>query len=171
MILVFLDSWKLPEGFKGRGAKKSEQIFPVDNRGKQKYFCAVETSQESRAGQQWPHLRKGNFHIWRNMVIINDLGKPRKWTMLEKYAVQGPSHCQLNGPENWIVLERGFYLRTFAYRCFLLGILEAPHPCLESQPPMVRATLLPLPPPGSVCLGDWPGRWPQVFCFEHDVSI
>ena len=49
----------------------------MGNWGKQKYFCAVETSQERRAGQQW-HLRKGNFHIWENMVIINDLGKAKK---------------------------------------------------------------------------------------------
>lgn len=49
----------------------------MGNWGKQKYFCAVETSQERRAGQQW-HLCKGNFHIWENMVIINDLGKAKK---------------------------------------------------------------------------------------------
>ena len=71
----------------------------MGNWGKQKYFCAVETSQERRIGQQ-RHLHKGNFHIWENMVIINNLGKPRKWTMLEKYDLQWPSHCQLIGPEN-----------------------------------------------------------------------
>lgn len=82
----------------------------MGNWGKQKYFCAAVTSQERRVGQQRLHLRKGNFHIWENMVIINDLGKPRKWTMLEKYDLQWPSHCQLIGPENWIILERDFYL-------------------------------------------------------------
>lgn len=81
----------------------------MGNWGKQKYFCAVETSQERRVGQQ-THLRKGNFHIWENMVIIKDLGKPRKWIMLGKYDFQWPSYCQLIGPENWIVLERDFYL-------------------------------------------------------------
>jgi hypothetical protein len=44
------------------------------------------------------------------MVIINDLGKPRKWAMLEKYDLQWPSHCQLTGPENWIVLREIFFV-------------------------------------------------------------
>lgn len=99
MIPFYLDSWKLPKCFKGGGEKKNEEIFPVGSWGKQKYFCAVETSQERRVGQQ-QHLCKGNFHIWENMVIINNLGKPRKWTMLEKYDLQWPSHCLLIGPEN-----------------------------------------------------------------------
>lgn len=87
--------------------------------GKQKYFCAVETSQERRIGQQ-RHLYKGNFHIGENMVIINDLGKPREWTMLEKYDLQWPSHCQLIGQK--IVLEKDFYLWIFAYQSFLLWL-------------------------------------------------
>lgn len=40
--------------------KKSEEMFPVGNWGKQKYFCAVETSQERRVGPQ-RHLHKGEF--------------------------------------------------------------------------------------------------------------
>lgn len=105
-LLGFLE---IARGLLGRREIKSEEIFPVGNWGKQKYFCAVEASQERRVGQQ-THLHKGNFHIWENRVIINDLGKPRKWTMLEKCDFQWPSYCQLIGPENWIVLERHFYL-------------------------------------------------------------
>lgn len=71
MILFYFDSWKLSKGFKGGGTKKNEEIFPVGSWGKQKYFCAVETSQERKVGQQ-QHLCKGNFHIWENMVIIDD---------------------------------------------------------------------------------------------------
>lgn len=52
----------------------NKKNFPVGNWGKQKYFCAVATSQEKEVGQQW-HLCEGNFHIWESMDIINNLGK------------------------------------------------------------------------------------------------
>lgn len=56
-------SWKLPEGFKGGREKRARKISLW---GKQKYFCAVEVSQERRAGQKvavselwgFPHLGK-----------------------------------------------------------------------------------------------------------------
>lgn len=67
---------------------------------------------------KWLYLSKGNFHIWENMVVINDLREPRKWTLLEKYLLQWPSHCQLMGPENGIVLEWNLYLWMVACKSF-----------------------------------------------------
>lgn len=110
VLLRFLE---IAKGLQGGGRGKNEEIFPLGNWGKQKYFCAVETSQERRVGQQQQHLWKGNFHIWENMVIINYLGKPRKWTMLEKFDIQSLSHCQPIGPEKLDCFKKRFLFGYF----------------------------------------------------------
>ena len=118
MILVYLDSGKLPEGFKG-GEKKRVRKFSLWANGENKNIFVL-----------WRLLRKEGLassgictrgiSTLGKMVIINDLGNPREWTMLEKYDLQWPSHCQLIGQK--IVLEKDLYLWIFAYRSFLLWL-------------------------------------------------
>lgn len=65
MILFYLDSWKLPKGFKGGGGGKNEEIFPVGKWGKQKIFlcCRDFSGKEgwpaaASVQGEFPHLGK-----------------------------------------------------------------------------------------------------------------